>query len=123
MPWPDLEAACTAALKVVSEAQIAALAAAGLSIVLTAELPVLPPSTHVLEDVTLAMPEDWTTPYPLTVMVGAWPHGVVLPLHAHPDAVPALREARELQRVMGHRVNVIVDDAETLVYHAAAVEP
>lgn len=72
-----------------------------------------------LTDVRLILPESsWQAGTPVKVQV----EGETLSLHVSPSAVAAVREAHGLAKVMGHRVNIEVDDAKKLIIGAQAVE-
>lgn len=72
-----------------------------------------------LTGVRLILPESsWQAGDAMKVQVD----GETLSLHVSPSAVAAVREAHGLQRVMGHRVNIEVDDGGMLIINAQAVE-
>ncbi|WP_027459250.1 hypothetical protein [Deinococcus murrayi] len=114
---PDLEAARAEALAALgrgAERTLEKLEAAGLVVMRLADLPASETGRRILADVELTIPENWREPFALIVEAG----GEVLELHALIAAVPAVREAVQLGRVMGHRVNVEIDEAEGLVMRA-----
>ncbi len=121
MPRFDLTAARAAALRALgrnAQKTLDLLEAAGLTVVLTAELPPTEPHVRQLHDVALYIPDEWREPYKITVDHGS----DLLVLNAAPEAVPGIREAVMVRRVMGGRVDVEVDDAEGLVIRAWVVE-
>lgn len=122
MPRPDLAAARAAALVALgrgAERTLEKLKAAGLVVVQLGDLPASAAGRRTLTDVELTIPEDWREPFALLVEAVS----EVLDLHALKTAVPAIREAVHLGRIMGHRVDVEIDEAEGLVMRAWTVEP
>ncbi|MBB5234510.1 hypothetical protein [Deinococcus budaensis] len=122
MPRPDLAAARAAALEALgrgAERTLEKLEAAGLVVVRRSDLPDPSAGRRTLGDVEVIIPEDWREPFALIVEAGS----EVLDLHALKTAVPAIREAVHLARIMGHRVDVEIDEAEGLVMRAWTVEP
>lgn len=125
MKRPDLAAArleATSALGRGAERTLTQLEAAGLVVVRLAELPPIERVTRTLHDVELQAVHGWQSPYRLTVTHGPGA-GEVLELHALESAASAIREAFTLSRVMGHRLDVEINEGEGLVLRAWAVEP
>lgn len=123
MKRPDLAAArleATSALGRGAERVLTQLEAAGLVVVRLAELPPVERVTRTLHDIELVAAHGWQFPCRLTIFHGA---GEVLELHALEPAIPAIREAFTLSRVMGHRLDVEIDEGEGLVLCAWTVEP
>jgi len=121
MRRPDLEAARAEALAALgrgAERTLERLELAGLVVVRRSDLPDSGARLRTLTDVELTIPEDWREPFALIVEAGS----EVLDLHALKTAVPAIREAVHLGRIMGHRVDVEIDEAEGLVMRAWTVE-
>ncbi|MDL2342537.1 hypothetical protein QOL99_00040 [Deinococcus sp. MIMF12] len=121
MRRPDLEAARAEALAALgrgAERTLERLEAVGLAVVRLADLPASDAGRRTLTDVEIIIPEDWREPFALIVEAGS----DVLELHALIAAVPAVREAVQLGRIMGHRVDVEIDEAEGLVMRAWTVE-
>ncbi|GAA5514900.1 hypothetical protein Dcar01_03664 [Deinococcus carri] len=121
MPRPDLEAARAAALAALgrgAERTLEKLEAAGLVVVRLADLPTAGAGTRTLTDVELEIPEDWREPWSALVITDT----EALDLHALLAAVPSVREAVHLGRIMGHRVDVEIDEAEGLIMRAWTVE-
>ena len=106
--------AAAAALGRSAESVLGKLDAAGLVVVLKADLPDSEQDIRTLLDVTLVVPDDWRSPWACTVITGS----ETLDLHAAVDAVPGVREARLLREVMGGQLHVEIDEAEGLLLRA-----
>lgn len=98
------------------------LEAAGLTVVRRADLRPADAPPRQLGDVELIIPEDWQEPHQVTVAHGPRIGGELIVLHALRSAVPAIREAHALHRIMGHRLDVLIDETEGLLVSVVAVE-
>ncbi|AFZ67033.1 hypothetical protein [Deinococcus peraridilitoris] len=100
------------AVEVVGEARVAKLEKAGLVIVRRADVGARQGQAQVLEGVQLRLPDPWVEPWEVVVVHGTQ----VLEVLVEPSAMPAVREAAMLARVMGHIVSVEVRDDEVLTH-------
>lgn len=109
----QLAAARDQALGLLGKTKLRALDDAGLIVVRRADLePSERPGVRELHDVTLVISDPWGEPWRVLVTSA---DGASAVLYTAPDVVPGVREAVLLQRVMGARVSVEVDDADGAV--------
>ncbi|MBZ9713727.1 hypothetical protein [Deinococcus multiflagellatus] len=95
------------------------LDAKGLVIVRRRDLPGSHPAdAETLENVTLQAPATWTEPHQLTVIT---PAGETLELYVHEVDAALVYEAVQLQAVLGHRVDVVIDREGQILLRATAV--
>lgn len=119
----NLKAAEKAALMALGEngeSVIANLEAVGLVIVRRTDLPREAKAGRELHDVRLHLPDGWTDPYHVTVTGGGLEEPATWGVEF--AAIGTVREAAALQRTLGYRVNLRVDEQAGLITEATAAE-